>query len=98
MRGAVTISFRLITTLSSPLARLSFSYSCRFANLSFLVRSGPIYTSRVLSCRASALLRFKHNRPWSNYISGPWFRIQSLLVDFLLDRFICLVVSAAVFV
>ena len=56
----MTISFRLIAMFSSPLARRAFSSSRRslFANLSFLVRSGPIYTSRVLSCRANALLRF----------------------------------------
>ena len=55
----MTISFRLIAMFSSALARLAFSSSPRslFANLSFLVRSGPIYTSRVLSCRVNALLR-----------------------------------------
>ena len=43
-RGVGTNSFRLIRMFSSPRVRLALSYSCRplFANLSFLVRSGPI--------------------------------------------------------
>ena len=66
-RWAVTISFRLIRAFSSPLARHAFSSTGRsmFANPSFLVRSGPIYTSRVLSCRTSALLRFSIIYFWS---------------------------------
>ena len=63
----MTISFRLIAMFSWPLARRAFSSSRRsvFANLSFLVRSGPIYTSRVLSCRANALLSFSIIYFWS---------------------------------
>ena len=78
------ISFRLITMLSSPLVRLAFSSSriSLFANLSFLVRSGPIYTQRMLSCRASACSAL------ASYISVQWLRIHSLWVDFLRDRLI----------
>ena len=95
----MTISFRLITMFTSPLARLDFSSSRRslFANLSLLVRSGPIYIYIYIHrvCFLAVLVRCS---ALASYISGPWFRIQSLWVDFLLDHLICLVVSAAEFV
>ena len=91
----MTISFRLIAMFSSPLARRAFSSSRRslFANLSFLVRSGPIYIHRV--CFLAMLMLCS---ALASYISGPCIRIQSLWVDFLFDHLICLVVSSAAFV